>query len=219
MSEYRPPLRARVFQKSVTAHEELLILVMLELSGGTGEFIWPSIQTMAAYAKLDPRTVQRLIHGHIDARRNERVKGLLERGALSELAPGNGARHKTVSYRLNLDALPDDPAMVRYLIARQQRALPGIRRQPISGEPIPEPTPVPPCHPGGRLSPMPTSLCHPPGGAVPPDSRAFDSKPLDSKPLYPDCEYCQGTGIRGSYFTPGKRVQCDCPAGRGTHNA
>jgi hypothetical protein len=70
--------------------------------------------------------------------------------------------------------------MVRYLLARQQRSLPGIRRQPINGEPIPEQTQVTPCRPGDTVSPIPPALCRTPADTVPPDSKAFDSKPDDS---------------------------------------
>jgi hypothetical protein len=170
----KPPARALLFWKRLTSNELLLLLAMLELSGGTGEFIWPSIDRLAAYTKLDPRTIQRIIHGH------KLNKGLLERGILSKLAPANGAKHRTVTYRLNLDALLDDPRMERYVV--RQQSLPGMRHVPIDGEPITEPTPVAQCHPvSGVMPPHPVAQCHPPGGTVPPDSKAFDSMAIDSR--------------------------------------
>ena len=176
-----PPVRAHVFWKLVTSDELLLLLAMLELSGGTGEFIWPSVERLAAYTKLSHRTVQRLIHGYRNPATGVRRRGFLERAVLTQLAPANGAKHRTVTYRLNLEALPDDPEMDSYLDRQPQ--LPEIRRAPINGEPIPESTPVSACHPGGvSVTPTPTSACHPPGVSVTPDSKAFDSSTHDSKP-------------------------------------
>jgi hypothetical protein len=177
---------------------------MVDISGGDGKFIWPSIDRLAAYTKLNPRTVQRLIHGYGPH------KGLLERGILSELNPANGAKHKTVTYQLNVDALLDDPAMERYLNRQQQ--LTGIRRIPINGEPIPERTPVTLCHPmGGAVSPNGRHSVIHPGGSVSPNSKAFDSRTIDSTPMiHGDCERCNGSGMRLSYSTPGKFVVCEC---------
>jgi hypothetical protein len=172
-------MRAELFYKLLTSNELLLSLAMLENSGGTGEFIWPSIERLAAYTKLDPRTVQRLIHGYMDGRDGNRRKGFRERGVLIELAPPNGAKHTTATYRFNLEALHDDPLMRRYPRPWVQTILPGIRRPVINGEPIPGDTVSPdPRHSAA----LPVTPCRPPGDTVPPNSKAFDSL-SDSKSL------------------------------------
>jgi len=178
MSMSPPALRGLLFFKLLSDSELLLLLAMLEHSKGTGQFVWPSIERLAAYTKLKKRTVQRLIHGYIDDRYGIRRKGLLERGILSQLAPSNGAKHNTATYRINFDALSDDPAMKRYVWWQQQQ-LPGISRPAANGEPIPDNS-VTQCHPDhATMSPAPVTQCHPPGDTMSPDSvldSVFDSK-------------------------------------------
>jgi hypothetical protein len=97
-----------------------------------GSTIWPSIARLAAYSKLSERKVQRLIHG--EDRRGHHIPGLCDRGILSKLASGNAGKRRPATYRLNEDALEEDPRVTSYL-TRQQR-LPEIPRPAIPGEPI-----------------------------------------------------------------------------------
>lgn len=133
-----------------------------------GSTIWAGIPRLAAYSKLSERNVQRLIRRFCD------------RGILSQLAPENTAKHRPVTYRLNEAALEDDPRMTPY--RERQEQLPGIRRVPVSGEPIPDRDLVTRYHPtddktGAHL----VTRCHQPGDEVSPDSKAFDPRATDSK--------------------------------------
>ncbi len=117
--------------------------------------IWAAIPRLAAYSKLSERNVQRLIH---------RLYG---RGILTQLAPGSTVKRRPATYRLNEGALQDDPRMAPYLTRQQQ--LPGIVRPSVPGEPVPDRPLVTPRHQTGVT--------------VSPDSKAFDSKAINSKPL------------------------------------
>lgn len=141
------PLRARLHFYKLTAAEFALLTAMCE-HRSDGSTVWASIARLAAYSKLGERTVQVLI------------RGLCARGILSQLAPGNAAKFKPATYRINEEALEEDPRMAPYRDTGQGQ-LPGIPVAPVPGEPIPDAHLVQPLHQ--------------PGAATAPDSR-FDSR-------------------------------------------
>lgn len=154
------PLRSRLHFYRLTAAEFALLTAMCE-HRSDGSTVWASVTRLAAYSKLDERTVQRLI------------RGFCARGILSQLARGNAAKHIPATYRVNEAALEEDPAMAPYRSTGQEQ-LPGIPRPAVPGEPIPDR-----CDPGGVVSPVTSSplvaWCHQPGGVVSPNSR-IDSR-------------------------------------------
>src|SRR5437870_1860285 len=146
MSEHKPPLRARLHWYRLSASEFALLTAMCE-QRSDGSTVWASIARLAAYSKLDERTVQRLI------------RGFCARGILSQLAPGNAAKRMPATYRVNEAALEEDPRMVPYRSTGQDQ-LPGIPRPAVPGEPIPDNELVASCHlaapchqSGGTMSP------------------------------------------------------------------
>jgi hypothetical protein len=144
-----------------------------------GSVIWASIARLAAYAKLSERYVTKLIHE------------LSSRGILTELAPANTTKRRPTTWRINEDALEEDPLVARY--RSSQQSLPGIRRPPIPGEPIAQHAEMLPQNPGlvnpVHQSPEPSSPAllnpvHQSSEHSSPDSKAFDSKSFfDPKPL------------------------------------
>jgi hypothetical protein len=140
-----PPLRARLHWYRITAAEFCLLTAMCEQKSD-GSTIFASVRRLAAYSKLNERTVQRLL------------RGLCARGILSQLASGSAADHRTATYRINEQAFEDDPRMAGYRSTGQQQ-LPGV--------PVPENT--------VENSPDLVTWCHQPDGVVSPDSR-FDSR-------------------------------------------
>jgi hypothetical protein len=143
-----PPLRARLHWYKLTAAELALLTAMCE-HRSDGSTVWPSIARLSAYSKLDERTVQRLI------------RGFCARGILSQLAPGNAAKRMPATYRINEQALEEDPKMRPYRSTGQEQ-LPGIPVAAIPGQPIPEPL-VAPRH---QVTPR-----HQSGGTMSPNSR------------------------------------------------
>jgi hypothetical protein len=175
LSDSRPPLRARLHWYKLTGDELVLLQAMVEHCSD-GSTIWASVPRLAAYSKLSERKVQRLIHG--EERNGRHIPGLCDRGILSKLASGNAAKRRPATYRLNEDALEEDPRMGRYRNRQQQ--LPGIGRRPVPGEPIPD-------HPlvsGGHQSGVPgaadlVSSGHQSGVTGTPDPKAFDPSTFD----------------------------------------
>jgi hypothetical protein len=89
---------------------------------------------------------------------------------------------RPATYRLNEDALEDDPKMASYRSRQQQ--LPGIRRTPIPGEPIPALPLVSHGHQsGGPHDAELVSSGHQTGVTGTPDSKAFDPKAINPKPV------------------------------------
>jgi hypothetical protein len=165
----QPPLRARLHWYQLSASELSLLTAMCEHCSD-GSTIWASIARLAAYSKLSERNVQRL------------VRGLCGRGILTQLAPSSTAKRRPTTYRINEAALQDDQRMVPYRAYQQQ--LPAIRRPAVPGEPIPDATLVTPRHQScDMLSPQPMTPCHPSGDTASPNSKAFDSKTINSKPM------------------------------------
>ncbi|MGA9808735.1 MAG: helix-turn-helix domain-containing protein [Candidatus Sulfotelmatobacter sp.] len=159
MIEKQTPLRARLHRYRLSVSEFSLLTAMCE-HRSDGSTVWASISRLAAYSKLDERTVQRLI------------RGFCARGILSQLARGNAAKHIPATYRVNEAALEEDPAMAPYRSTGQEE-LPGIPRPAVPGEPIPDrrdPGGVVP--PGVENNPPLVAWCHPPGGVVSPNSRS-----------------------------------------------
>ena len=183
MTESRPPLRARLHRYKLSKAEFALLTAMSEAAQG-GTRVWASATRLAAYAKVSRRHVDRLIHGYIDPRTGARVKGFLERGYLTQLAPP-GAKKRTAIYQINEDALPLDPRMGRYL---DQPNLPGLLKPPKAGVPQ---HPVSDVTPPGNWTPCPSDVDTVTGvtghgvqsavDTVSTDSKTFDSSTTDSK--------------------------------------
>jgi len=121
-----PPLRARLHWYRLTSAEFALLTAMCE-HRSDGSTVWASVARLAAYSKLDERTVQRLI------------RGFCARGILSQLAPGNVAKRMPATYRVNEAALEEDSKMAPYRDTGQE-LLPGITLAAIPGEPIADAT-------------------------------------------------------------------------------
>jgi hypothetical protein len=80
-----------------------------------GSVVWASLARIAAYAKVSRKTVQRVLRGdETSQHRKLKRKGLIELGYVTELAQANAAKRRPATYRINFDALADDPAMARY---------------------------------------------------------------------------------------------------------
>ena len=148
-----PPLRARLHWYKLTSAEFALLTAMCE-HRSDGSTVWASVARLAAYSKLSERTVQSLIRGFCDG------------GVLSQLAPGNAAKCRPSTYRINEAALQEDPKMAIYRNTGQVQ-LPGIPLTAVPGEPIPD---------VAQLDTLVQPL-HQPGAAIAPNSR-FDSRSL-----------------------------------------
>src|SRR6266481_2008976 len=125
-----PPRKTRLYWCSLTSNEKSVLDAMYE-HNSDGDIVWASLKRLAAYCKLSRKTVQRVLRG--DERKKPKV-GLIQKGIVTELAPANCGKNRPASYRINPEALPDDPGMERY--RRRQGVLPGIQRMAIPGEPI-----------------------------------------------------------------------------------
>ncbi len=147
-----PPFRARLHWYKISPSELCLLTAMLE-HNSDGSEVRPSVTRLAAYSKLDERTVQRLI------------RELCGRGILSQLAKGNAARRRPSIYRINEQAFEEDPKMLKYRRTGQEQ-LPGI---PAAADAV-------------ENSPDLVAWCHQSGGVVSPDSKAIYSPPFKNKP-------------------------------------
>lgn len=165
MSEYKPPLRARLHWYRLSAAEFALLTAMCE-HRSDGSTVWASIARLAAYSKLSERTVQVLI------------RRFCGRGILSQLAPANAAKRMPATYQVNESALEEDPRMVPYRGTGQEQLL-GIPLSTVPGEPIPDPDLVQSLHqsdaataPNSRLDSRSSTLPNPPfqGGNLVSDS-------------------------------------------------
>lgn len=119
MSESR--LRERLHWYRLDVYEFAVLSAMC-LHDWYGKTVWASIPRLAAFAKLSERKVQYVI------------RALRKRGILSELAPGNSANRRSVTYRINEEAFETDPRTVPY--DDRQIHLPGIKRPAVTGEPV-----------------------------------------------------------------------------------
>jgi hypothetical protein len=182
-----PPLRARLHWYQLSASEFALLTAMCEACSD-GSVVWAAIPRLATYAKLSRRHVDRLIKGYVDPRTGKRIKGLIERGILTLLAPP-GSRKRTAIYRINEDALHLHSPMSPYLAQSAQRELPGIVKPPKTGIAQPPITDAPP----PNRTPCPPTLdtvstdtghrVHSTLDTVSTDSKAFDPSTPDSKPV------------------------------------
>jgi hypothetical protein len=163
----KAPLRARLHWYKLTAAEFSLLTAMCEHCSD-GSVVWAAIPRLATYAKLSKRQVYRII------------EAFLRRGIVTQLAPGDIAKRRPSTYRVNEAALEEDPRMRPY--RSRQQDLPGIRRPAATGEPIPDPDRVTPLRQSGAaMSPDRVTPLHQSGAAMSPDSRSYDSTPLDPK--------------------------------------
>lgn len=146
-AEYKPPLRARLHWYRLSAAEFALLTAMCEHCSD-GSTIWAAIPRLAAYSKLSERNVQYVI------------RGLCNRGILSQLAPGNSwKKRRPAVYRVNESALEDDPKMRPY--GTGQRQLPGIFHNPVDDAAT-----------GAKVAPQPVQNPYLTGAMVAPDSRS-----------------------------------------------
>lgn len=119
-----PPLRARLHWYRLSLAEFALLTAVCEHCSD-GATIWASIRRLAAYSKLSERKVQYVI------------RGLCDRGILSQLAPANSwNKRRPAIYRINEAALQDDPKMAPFRPTGQQE-LPLIRPTGAQRAPVP----------------------------------------------------------------------------------
>lgn len=172
-SKGRAPLHARVFHYKLTCSEFCLVQAMIQHNSG-GDCVYASIARLAAYSGLHERTIQKLIHGQ--KRRGRYVPGLLDRGILTELAPGNSGKRKSATYRVNEAALELKPEMTLY--RNLQQGLPGIGA-PV-GEPVIEGAVAggPGASTDGPGAPGLVAQGQESGGPGAPNLKAFDSDSL-----------------------------------------
>ena len=117
--------------KHLRADELAVLLAMLEIGDSSGQILYPAIPRIARYTKLSERTVQRALHG-TPARtrrsgRHEHMRpGMIDRHWLALIAPANATSRRAATYRLQLEAIPDDLAMIRDAIRRRWRIPPEI---------------------------------------------------------------------------------------------
>lgn len=131
--EFGTPLRALLYWKKVTRIELSVLHAMLEIGGASGEYLYPSIPRIAAYAKLSERTVQAVIHGEHRQRKSTstyRVRadraGLKERHVLRELAKYNATLKKAAIYALQIEALDNDPEIIEKALDKKWAMPPEI---------------------------------------------------------------------------------------------
>ena len=124
-----PPPKTQLYWASLT-HKEKSVLDAMYEHCSDGSIVWASLPRLARYSKLSRKTVQRALHGD---RRNGRP-GLIARGIVTQLAKANRGKKRPATYRINAEALAEDPQMDRY--KKRQLTLPGIRRPAAPGEPI-----------------------------------------------------------------------------------
>ncbi len=175
-----PPLRARLHQYRLTVAEFALLTAMCE-HRSDGSAVWASVTRLAAYSKLSERTVQALL------------RRFCARGILSQRAPGNAAKQRPATYRINEAALEEDPRMAPYRSTGQEQ-LPGIQIPAVPGEVIPdlvqplhqgysEDTLVQPLHQAGAAAAPNSRLIlenHPPFQNLPTKSEAKAFRPVSS---------------------------------------
>ncbi len=124
-----PPPKTRLYWSSLTNNEKSVLDAMYEHCRD-GSTVWVSLLRLARYCKLSRKTVQRVLHG--DPRNGSR--SLLKRGIVTLLAPANRGKRRPATYRINADALTEDPEMAKY--KKRQFTLPGIKRTAIPGEAV-----------------------------------------------------------------------------------
>lgn len=140
-----------VYKKQLTAVEQAVILAMLEIAGGATAELFIRIPKIAAYAKLDKKTVQRALWGDHRTHPGQSkprgtkgkpepecpyCKGLVQRRVLQQLSPANWKELKPAVYRLNVEILDDCKAVRRYLDQRRlnfpETKKPGVAFDPAS---------------------------------------------------------------------------------------
>jgi hypothetical protein len=143
----RRPLRAEIYQKKLTAIRQSILLAMLEIGDSTGQHLKISIPRIAAWTKLDRKTVQRGLWGdhrhHQDRPRPKREKGrdqecpfcpdsLITSRVLQPVTDANWKKHRPAEYRLNPELLDDFPEVRRYLDQRKLNFPPNPQRPTVA---------------------------------------------------------------------------------------
>ena len=136
-----PPLHARFHWYKLTPSEFLVLKAMVEHCWD-GSVLWPAVPRIAAYSKLDEKTVQRVLHGYTEKRKKsgkvEQIThiGLIARGVLTLVQPAVPGKRKSATYRLNEAVLELDPKMRDYLSEEQQAEFPEMDLPTPHGKPI-----------------------------------------------------------------------------------
>ena len=209
-----PPPKTRLYWASLTNAEKSVLDAMYEHCSD-GSIVWAALPRLAAYSKLSRKTVQRALHG--DHRKGrQHTLGLIGRGIVTQLAPANRGKKRPATYRINADALAEDPQMERY--KSRQQVLPGIRRTAVPGEPIES------CSTTDPRSIVPATNYGPrvQGTTVPGSTNSLDSDSLlKSKAIQhgdaalqaaPRCPLCDGSGWRPLTLSNRDRAvtRCSC---------
>lgn len=142
------PLRAKVYEKKLSAVEQAIILAVLEIGDSTGRKLYISVPRIAAWAKLDEKTVQRGLWGdhrkHPGQPKPKREKGqpdkecpfcpdsLISRRVLHQLAPANWKKHWPAQYELILDLLEDSDDVRHYLDQKKLNFTPNEKRPTVA---------------------------------------------------------------------------------------
>jgi hypothetical protein len=109
-----PPAKVLLYWADLSNVQKSVLDAMLEHCSD-GSVVWASLSRLAAYAKVSRKTVQRVLHGdEVSRRRRVKRQGLIGLGYVTELSKANAAKRRPATYRINFDALADDPAMARY---------------------------------------------------------------------------------------------------------
>lgn len=120
-------LRSAVWKAKLPALEKLLLLAMLR-HRGDGTFVWASLQRVADFCGLSRKTVQRMINGE-PARKTRSGKlraarlGLRTRRVLVEIAPAHRGRRIPTTYRIQLEAAPEDTRVIDWIEGKNRTQL------------------------------------------------------------------------------------------------
>lgn len=189
-----------VYKKQLTATEQAVILAMLEIAGGATANLHIRIPRIAAYAKLDERSVQRALWGDHRIHPGQPkprgmkgkpepecpfCKGLVQRRVLQQLSPANWRTRSAATYRLNIEILDDCEAVKRYLDQRRLN-FPETKKPTVALDPA--------SHGRGVQRPMVAGPGDPrsgdPASHGRTDSKALDSRAMNTMTAAKVCNSC-----------------------------
>lgn len=114
---FNVPIRSQVWKKKLTPNEKLVLLAMFEHSK-TGEWMYASLMRVARYCGLDRSTIRRMIHG-----RKGKSVGFIHRRILVPVAKAEEGRRRPATYRIQMEAAPDDVRVLKYFAKVEQQPI------------------------------------------------------------------------------------------------